>query len=197
MVDALTSIDYYLVEPEARPAWSALVEHLLAPQIEQLGWQPAADDSDARRLRRAATIRALGRLARLPEVVSEARQGIERYWGDANSVDPNLVDVFMAIAAQNGNPALFDAYLAHMREARTPQDEVRHLFGLAAFEDPVLVQQALDLALTPGRQDPGRRAASGAPPGQPGRQAPGLELHSRAVGGRRGASAPLHAPPPG
>ena len=149
MVDALTSIDYYLVEPEARPAWSALVEHLLAPQIEQLGWQPAADDSDARRLRRAATIRALGRLARLPEVVSEARQGIERYWGDANSVDPNLVDVFMAIAAQNGNPALFDAYLAHMREARTPQDEVRHLFGLAAFEDPVLVQQALDLAITP------------------------------------------------
>jgi puromycin-sensitive aminopeptidase len=149
MVDALASIDYYLVEAEDRPAWSALVEHLLAPQIEQLGWQPAADDNDARRLRRAATIRALGRLARLPEVVAEARQGLERYWADANSVDPNLVDVFIAIAAQNGSPALYDQYIARMREARTPQDEVRHLFGLATFEDPVLVQQTLDLSLTP------------------------------------------------
>ncbi len=149
IVDALASIDFYLVEPDDRPAWSALVEHLLAPQIEQLGWQPAPDDGDARRLRRAAAIRALGRLARLPEVVSEAREGIERYWADPNRVDPNLVDVFIAIAAQDGSPALFDAYLAHMREARTPQDEVRHLFGLAAFEDPVLVQQALDLSLTP------------------------------------------------
>ena len=124
-------------------------------------------------------------------MVSEARQGIERYWGDANSVDPNLVDVFIAIAAQNGNPALFDAYLAHMREARTPQDEVRHLFGLAAFEDPVLVQQALDLALTPAvkTQDVGPLLAA-SPGRRPGRQAPGLELHSRAVGGRRGPCPP-------
>jgi puromycin-sensitive aminopeptidase len=149
MVDALAAIDYYLVEPEDRPAWAALVAHLLAPQVEQLGWQPAPGDDDARRLRRAATIRALGRLARLPEVVTEARQGLERYWADANAVDPNLVDVFIAVAAQNGSPALFDQYLAHSREARTPQDEVRHLFGLATFEDPVLVQQALDLTLTP------------------------------------------------
>jgi puromycin-sensitive aminopeptidase len=149
MVDALASIDYYLVEAENRPAWSALVEHLLAPQIEQLGWQPQPGDSDARRLRRAAAIRALGRLARLPEVVAEARLGLERYWTDANSVDPNLVDVFIAIAAQDGSPALYDQYIVRMREARTPQDEVRHLFGLATFEDPVLVQQTLDLSLTP------------------------------------------------
>ncbi|HLH25540.1 MAG TPA: M1 family aminopeptidase [Chloroflexota bacterium] len=149
IVDALASIDYYLVEPDDRPAWSALVEYLLAPQIEELGWQPAPGDDDGRRLRRAATLRALGRLARLPAVVGEARQGVERYWADANSVDPNLVDVFIAVAAQDGSPALFDQYLAHMREARTPQDETRHLFGLATFEDPVLVQQALDLSLTP------------------------------------------------
>jgi puromycin-sensitive aminopeptidase len=149
IVDALAYLDYYLLEPEDRPAWAALVERQIGPQLEQLGWQPAPDDSDARRLRRATAIRALGRLARLPEVVAEAQQGVERYWADAGSVDPNLVDVFIAIAAQNGSPALFDAYLEHMREARTPQDETRHLFGLATFEDPVLVQQALDLSLTP------------------------------------------------
>jgi aminopeptidase N len=81
--------------------------------------------------------------------VAEAVRGLERYWGDPNAVDPNLVDVFIAIAAQGGSPARFDEYLARMREAQTPQDEQRHLLGLGAFEDLALVQRALELSLTP------------------------------------------------
>jgi puromycin-sensitive aminopeptidase len=152
VVDALAFVDFYLVEPSQRPAFAALVERLLGGQLAELGWAPESgegDGRDGRRLRRAAVIRALGRLARQPAAVAQARQGLERYWDDPSAVDPNLVDVFVAIAAQDGPPALFGQFLERMEQARTPQDEQRHLFGLAVFEDPALVQRALALSLTP------------------------------------------------
>jgi puromycin-sensitive aminopeptidase len=149
IVDALAFMDFYLVQPADRPAWAALVERLLGPQLAAVGWTPAPDDSDDRRLRRAAVVRALGRLARLPAAVAEAEQGLARYWAEPSAVDPNLVDVYIAVAAQGGDAARFDAYLARLREARTPQDEQRHLMGLGAFEDPTLIQQALAISLTP------------------------------------------------
>jgi puromycin-sensitive aminopeptidase len=149
IVDALGFIDFYLVEPADRPAYAAVVERLLAAQLAAVGWTPAPDDPDDRRLRRAAVVRALGRIARLPAAVAEAERGLERYWADPSAVDPNLVDVFIAIAAQSGDAARFDTYLARLQAARTPQDEQRHLLGLGAFEDPALIERALALSLTP------------------------------------------------
>jgi puromycin-sensitive aminopeptidase len=149
IVDALAFIDFYLVEPEDRPAFARFLEALLGPQLAALGYAPAPGEADDTRLRRAAVLRALGRLARLPAVVAAAERGLERYWADPHAIDPNLVDVFVAIAAQQGDAARFDRYLEEMRRARTPQDEQRHLLGLAVFEAPALIERALALSLTP------------------------------------------------
>ena len=149
IVDRLAAVDTLLVEPADRPAFAAYVEELLGPQVEELGLAPEPGDSDDRRLRRAAVLQALGRIARQPAVVAEAERGLERYWADMAAVDPNLVDVFVSVAAQQGDAARFDRYVGRMEEDRTPQDRQRHLIGLGTFEDPALVQRALELSLTP------------------------------------------------
>ncbi len=149
IVDRLASVDAFLVEPADRPAFAAFVEELFGPQLDELGWAPQPNESDDRRLRRAAVLQALGRLARRPAVVAEAERELERYWADMAAVDPNLVDVFVSIAAQQGDAARFDRYVARMDEDHTPQDRQRHLLGLGTFEDPALVQRALELSLTP------------------------------------------------
>jgi puromycin-sensitive aminopeptidase len=149
IVDRLGTINAYLVEPEDRAAFAAYVESLLAPQLAELGMAPAANEADDRRLRRVAVVRALGRMARLPAVVAAAEGGLERYWADSNAIDPNLVNTFIAIAAQDGDQARFNRYVARMEQDVTPQDRQAHLMGLSVFEAPPLVQRALEMSLTP------------------------------------------------
>jgi puromycin-sensitive aminopeptidase len=149
IVDRLSAVDAYLVEPADRTAFAAYVESLFGPQLAELGMAPAANEADDRRLRRVAVVQALGRMARLPAVVAEAERGLERYWGDTNAIDPNLVNSFIAIAAQQGDQARFERYVARMEEDINPQDRQAHLMGLGTFEAPPLVQRALELSLTP------------------------------------------------
>jgi puromycin-sensitive aminopeptidase len=149
VVDALSFIDFHLVEPTARPTFAHYVGELLGAQLDQLGWTANASETDDTRLRRAAVVRALGRIARQPAVVAEAERALQNYWADPTAVDPNLVDILVVIGAQHGSAARFEQYLAKMHEARTPQDEQRHLLGLGAFEDAALVARALELSLTP------------------------------------------------
>lgn len=149
VVDALAYIDAFLLEPAQRPAFARYVEELFADQLAELGWTPNPAEPDDTRLRRAAVVRALGRIARQRAVIAEAERLLAIYWADATAVDPNLVDVLVVLGAQHGSAERFEQYLARVRSARTPQDEMRHLLGLGAFEDPALVQRALELSLTP------------------------------------------------
>ena len=149
VVDALAYIDTFLLTPQQRPAFARYIEELFSDQLAELGWTPNAAESDNTRLRRVAVVRALGRIAREPAVVAEAERQLQIYWADETAVDPNLVDVLVVLGAQRGSAERFEQYLERVRVARTPQDEVRHLLGLGAFEDPALVQRALELSLTP------------------------------------------------
>jgi puromycin-sensitive aminopeptidase len=148
IVDALAYIEAFLLEPAQRPAFARYVEELFADQLAELGWTPNPAESDNTRLRRAAVVRALGRIARQRAVVAEAERLLEVYWADDTAVDPNLVDVLVVLGAQQGSARRFAQYLERVRTARTPQDEMRHLLGLGAFEEPELVQRALELSLT-------------------------------------------------
>lgn len=152
VVDRLAFYRQFLVDPADRPAFARLVEALFRPAYQELGWEPAPGEDDDTRLRRAAVIRALGRVARAEDVVAEARRRLERQWATPGAVDPNLLDTLVAIVAQNGDEATFEAYLERSRSAATPDDQFRHLIGLGAFERPELVQRALELTLTPAIQ---------------------------------------------
>ena len=103
------------------------------PAFEGLGWESKRGEGDAEKLLRASLLRIVGLLAEVPTAVEEARRHLDAYVADRRSLDPNLADTVVTIAARNGDLALYDRYRRIAAEARTPQEKRRFLLSLASF----------------------------------------------------------------
>ena len=147
VLDGLVALDR--VVPEAdRPDLRTFVRRLAGPALERLGWLPDADGGDERRARlRAALIRTLGILGADPAVRARAAEVQAAALEDPSSVDADVAGAAVAVIAAGGGPAEYEDFLALRRAATTPQEELRYLYALAGFEDPILVQRTMELAL--------------------------------------------------
>lgn len=126
----------------------AWVEVYYGAQLDELGWDPAADEDDDTRVRRARIIDILGVVGRASSVVDEAEARCHRYLEDRSSLAPNLSDVVVTLAAMQGGPDLYDALRKAMHSANTPQEEHRFLLALAAFADPESIERTLELCIS-------------------------------------------------
>ncbi len=146
LVARLWSIEHRLVADRDRPALQRLVGTLFRPQLEATGWDPAAAEPDAVRLRRAAAVRALGLVARDPAVIREATERLDRWMaGDRAGLEPNLHDLAVTLAARAGDRDRFDRFRELFRKETDPAFRRRYLMALGAFEDPALAGQGLEL----------------------------------------------------
>jgi len=120
-----------------------------------LGWECAERESDDVRLRRAALLALVGEVAESEPVLQAAMQRCSAYLDDRRSLDPNLADSVVNLAARRGEASLFERFLGAAKAAATPQERRRFLMALGEFQDPDLVKRALSLSLTKtvGTQD--------------------------------------------
>ena len=147
-VGRLAVIEHRLIADAERPAFQRLVEQLLAPQLEELGWDPKPGETDDVRLRRAAALRGLGLTARAPAVLAAAEERFARYLADRSSLDANLADTVTTLAARSGDAARFNDLFARLATETEPVAKRRFLLALASFEAPALVERAVGLTLT-------------------------------------------------
>jgi hypothetical protein len=63
-------------------------------------------------------------------------------------VDPSLAAASVAIVAAGGTREDYERYLEAVREARTPQEELRYLYALPDFRNALLVDRTVGMALT-------------------------------------------------
>ena len=126
-------------------AWLA---GIFAPAFAELGWKPAAGESEDRRQLRGTLLAILGGLAEDEAALAGAEARIGPYQKKPSGLDANLAGPVVELAARRGDAARFASYLRAMKRARTPQERSRFEFALGAFRDPVLVERALELALT-------------------------------------------------
>ncbi|MCA1665469.1 MAG: ERAP1-like C-terminal domain-containing protein, partial [Myxococcales bacterium] len=77
-----------------------------------------------------------------------AERRIRQYLANPASLDPALADAVVALGAQMGDGARYDAYVARAKSARTPEEQERFLDALAQFQRPQLLQRTLSLLLT-------------------------------------------------
>jgi len=126
-----------------------------APGFAAAGWEPGTGEGDEDRLRRAALLALVGELGERPDVMSAARARCDAFLADRRTLEANLADPVVSLAARGGDAALFDAFLEASRDASTPQDQRRFLLALGGFGDPALIDRALALLLTDqvGTQD--------------------------------------------
>jgi puromycin-sensitive aminopeptidase len=141
--------------PDADARLRARVAEAFRAGWEDVGFDPGPKEDDDRRLRRAALLVLRGEVAEGPELLAAAAARCDRYLEDRGSLEANLADPVVALAARGGDEALYDRFLATAASARTPQERRRFLMGLGDFRKPALVARTLELALTEqvGTQD--------------------------------------------
>ncbi len=130
--------------PEAaRPRLEAWVRHRLERAVERLSWERQPEEGELARQLRADLLRALGTLGNDEETQRRARSVYEQYRADETAVDPNMLPALIAILAASGGEAEYDDFLQRFKSARTPQEEQRYLYALAAFRQPELIGRTL------------------------------------------------------
>jgi puromycin-sensitive aminopeptidase len=149
LIGRLGYIENRLTEGEDQERFRRWVEGLLGGGLKKLGWQAAPGEPDRVKLRRAALVRAVGGLARSPEMLAQARPLVQRMLqGDKVALDANLLDTAVGMVARAGDTALFEDLLQRMPKEPDPATQRRYLMALTAFEDATLAERAQGLLFT-------------------------------------------------
>ncbi len=137
-----------MMEPGRRALLQSYVRELVGPAFERLGWTPVDGEGETTRTLRATLLRALGVLGADPEVRKKTAEVQASYLSDRDSVDPDVAAAATAIVAAAGTTTDYERHLDRFAHPATPQEEMRFLFSLAAFEDEDLARRTMELART-------------------------------------------------
>jgi len=129
---------------DQRPDLEALVRQRLAATLERLGWEAQPGEDELERQLRADLLRTVGTLGNDPATQERARALYTRYREDESAVDADVLPAVIAIVAAAGGESEYDEFLQRFKAARTPQEEHRYLYALAAFRPPELVHRTLE-----------------------------------------------------
>jgi aminopeptidase N len=149
VTDRLDFVEKYVTNDGSRPRFEEFVRTLFRPLFQEIGFTSTSVDSDERRALRATLISTLGTIGADDQVAAMARTALDRSLAGGPPLDPTLARSIIAVAAQRGDRALFDAMVAASERATSPDERYRYLYALAEFRDPALIDRALNYALTP------------------------------------------------
>ena len=144
IIAGLTALDR-VVDGDGRAALHTRVRGLINPAYEKIGPEPRPEDSDRDRALRGVLFEALGVLGGNIDVQSRAHVILDI---GALEPDPALVAASVNIVAATGTSADFDEFIRRMKNAPTPQEELRYLGALADFPDPDLIARLVRMTLT-------------------------------------------------
>jgi len=121
-----------------------------APVYAALG-KPAKSDSPDKQALRATLFQLLSG-AKDPAILAQAREIADKIYSPTEGRDTNLdaafQDAAIAIAATNGDAALYDKVLEASKTLNKPEEQTQALFTLARFEQPALVTRTLDYTVS-------------------------------------------------
>jgi aminopeptidase N/puromycin-sensitive aminopeptidase len=131
-----------------RAAYQEFVHALLQPAASELGWKPNSNEDDEHRALRAFVLEALGYAGRDPETLKHAHAVASQYLADPASVDPNLAEMALKLAASDGDQALLNQMIAAAKLNRSPEDYHRLLRNIVFFRQPELVRRTVEFLLS-------------------------------------------------
>jgi aminopeptidase N len=149
MTDRFGEIHDRVASAADRAAFEKWVRDLLQPMAAELGENPVAGESDDRRALRSDVFGALASDGRDPQLLAKSRLLVEQYMRDPNSVDAALAGNALVVSAFDGNVALYDRYVEHMKTAKTPEEYYNYFSALMRFPSAGLAKRTFELALSP------------------------------------------------
>ena len=147
-IETLEEIDLLHDDGPARAAYRRHVLALLRPLYLHAGWDERPGESFNMPLTRALLLRLMARFGDR-EVLTEAMRRYARFTADPASVSPNLREALLRIVAMQGDAATFDGFLRRLRASRDNLEREQLSHVMTSFEQPALVERALEFALGP------------------------------------------------
>lgn len=146
MAGGIGGIRVVMDDDEVRNGLKPYVKELTAKQVERLGWTEQESDSHFDRLLRPTAL-GLASYGENPEVVAEAIKQFKAM-KQPEDVHPDLRGVVYGTAARYGGKAEFDKMLKMHDESKNSEERVTLSAALTAFEQPELIQKALEQVTT-------------------------------------------------
>jgi len=149
MMSRFGDIHDTIVASSDRPAFEKWVRMFLGPIAADLGAAPAPGEADEKRALRAGVFGTLAMYGRDPQSIERSRALVEQYMKDPNSVYAGLASSAIYASALEGNAALYERYLEHMKTAKTPEEYYNYLGALSQFPSAELAKRTFELVLSP------------------------------------------------
>jgi aminopeptidase N/puromycin-sensitive aminopeptidase len=140
----MDTIGRSLVPEQDQKKYRELVRQQFAPLAKEVSWNANANDNDEQKALRASLLGILGS-AGDPDAVTAAQKMAQAYIKDPGSVEGTIIGPALAVAAENGDAALYDQFAQAMANARNTEDYYHFLFALTSFRQPELAQRTLAL----------------------------------------------------
>jgi len=153
---------YRSVPAATRGRLSAWVRSLIGPVFATLGWDPVPGEQDGAAKLRGILLTALGTVGDDDAIQAEVRSVHAGLLSGQRTVAPDLLAAVVAILAWTGGEEEYEIFWDRIRNAATPQEEVRYLFRLSSFPDARLLERTLDATLTEIRAQNGAFVIAGA-----------------------------------
>jgi puromycin-sensitive aminopeptidase len=147
IVIALRGLSRLLDDGVALDEFRARVRALTHPALESLG-EPAAGDDDLTGKLRGLLITTAGVLGADPDVQHRCRALFDSAADDPAGVDPELVAAATTVVAASGDAKHYQRMVDRVSTGRTPQEQLRHLYALAEFDDETLMRRTCEFAMS-------------------------------------------------
>jgi puromycin-sensitive aminopeptidase len=136
-----------IVSEQQRAELAKAVREMLAPAASRLGWKARDNEDELRRQLRGTVLANLGTLGEDRQVRERSNELYGEWTRDPAKADRDLVPPLINILAYSGDTARYHDFKQRFKNARTPQEEQRYLFSLAAFREPALLRETMAMTL--------------------------------------------------
>jgi puromycin-sensitive aminopeptidase len=144
---ALRGLGRLIDDGPALDDFRATVREIAAPALAALG-DPVEGESDLDRKLRGLLVGTVGVLGDDADVQARCRAWFDAASVDASGIDPELIAAATNVVAATGDAATYDLMRSRSQNATTPQEQLRHLYALAEFDDETLILATCEFAMS-------------------------------------------------
>jgi puromycin-sensitive aminopeptidase len=137
-----------LVEGEAHLALSSRIRHLVSPALSMIGWEPRPDEGDLIGKLRGLLVTLLAVNGSDVEARQRCRTLFSEQSRDRSRIHPELVAAATTVVAATGDRSDYEVIRGRYLTSDNPQEQLRHLFALCEFDDPVLIDETCEFAMS-------------------------------------------------
>lgn len=143
----LGMVHHHFIENDDLEAFSHWVRQTIGPLVDRLGREARPDDSDLIRRLRGQAVAVLGALGDDPETIDWAAATTAQYLEGNQIADAELATAALSVTAAHGDSDTHSRFLKRYMDSSNPQEQLRFLRALTAFDDPDMGSEVIAATL--------------------------------------------------